>query len=139
MCEVMNLIMTSLLGVAAFTDIKKKVVSIYLLIGITFAAILAAVFLERDPKEVLYGVGIGILFFLISKCTREQVGYGDSWLILALGIYTGGSMLMEILAAAGFGAALFSLIFCALHTWNRKYAIPFIPFLSAAYIGVVLL
>ena len=139
MCEVVNLFMTSLLGVASYVDIKKKMISVYLLAGITLTAVAALFLLEKETGDVLFGAGIGIIFFFISKCTGEQIGYGDSWLVLALGIYAGGKLLTEILFAATFGAGLFSLIFCMLHTWNRKYAIPFIPFLTAAFIGVVLL
>ena len=139
MCTCMNVIMTVLLLLAAFKDMKKRSVSLRLLVILSIFALLSTFLRNDNVWDVLGGAAIGFLFFLISKCTGEQIGYGDSWLILVLGVYVGAKSLIWILFAASFGAGLFSLCFCAIHKWNRRYSIPFIPFLAAAFLGVVML
>ena len=85
------------------------------------------------------GVAVGLLFFGISKVTKEAVGYGDSWLVTILGMYLGGRRLLEVILTATVLAGIFSLIFCVFQGWDRKRSIPFVPFLTVAYLGVVLL
>lgn len=137
MCELADVMMSTLLAFATFMDIKTKEISVYLLVIITEVAVFSAFIRGETWMSILGGAGIGVLFFIFSKCTREQIGYGDSWLILSLGIHAGVTKLIWILFAASFGAAMFSLIFCMIHKWNRRYSIPFIPFLAAAFIGVI--
>lgn len=139
MCTGMNVIMMVLLLLAAFNDMKKRSISVRLLILLSIFALTAMLLRKDNLWDLLGGAAIGLLFFLISKCTGEQIGYGDSWLILVLGIYAGAKDLIWILFAASFGAGLFSLCFCVIHKWNRRYSIPFIPFLAAAFLGVVML
>lgn len=139
MCEIVNIVMAVLLGAAAVTDLRKREISVCMLVMLTVLSSAAALMQKENLWELLGGIGIGMLFFLISRCTREQIGYGDSWLILILGIYVGASKLLSLLLAASFGAGIFSLIFCVIYKWNRKYSIPFIPFLTAAFVGVVFL
>ena len=139
MHEFVNVMMALLLVWAAFIDIKKKEISFNFLLFLMFVSLSMLLIQKTSLLEILGGAGIGCFFFLVSKCTREQIGYGDSWLILILGIYVGATKLVWILFAASFGAGIFSLIFCAMYQWNRKYTIPFIPFLAAAFVGVVLI
>ena len=139
MCEIGNVIMMGTLMAAAWEDWKRKEVSVYLLLGMNLLAVLCAIVCNKEVSDVLLGVGIGLGFFAVSKMTEEKIGYGDSWLILILGIYVGGKELLLVLFTASFGATIFSFVFCMLHQWNRKFSIPFIPFLCAAFLGVMVL
>ena len=139
MCEVGNVIMMGALVAAAWEDWRKKEVSVCLLLGMNLVAIVFAILCEKEISDIILGVGIGSGFFLISKITEEKIGYGDSWLITILGIQVGGRSLLLLLFTASFGAAIFSMIFCMLHQWNRKYSFPFIPFLCAAFWGVIMI
>ena len=137
MREIANVIMLGGLLYASWGDWKNKEVSVMLLVKMSAFAVLARIILGGDLVDVVWGVVIGLCFFLLSKITREQIGYGDSWLITILGIYLGGEVMACLLLAACFGAGLFSLIFCSVYQWNRKYTIPFFPFLTAAFVGVI--
>ena len=139
MCGWTDGVMALLLVVGSLEDVRKKEISVRYLSGLTIYASISAILSQRNAASVLGGAGIGLLFFFISKWTQEQIGYGDSWMILAIGIYAGAKNLVWILFAASFGAGMFSLVFCMLHKWNRKYTIPFIPFLAAAFAGVMIL
>ena len=133
-----DVLMIGTLLVASWGDWKRKEISVRILLLMTVLASVKAIFFSEKFLEVILGLVIGIGFLLISKWTEEQIGYGDSWLILILGVYVGFEKLLILLFTASLGAALFSLIFCVIHKWNRNFTIPFVPFLAAAYVGVML-
>lgn len=69
----------------------------------------------------------GVLFLFFGFVTDEAVGYGDGWLILALGLWMSAE---ELLSAVFLGMILgsgFAICF-------GKKEIPFVPFLGAAYV-----
>ena len=74
------------------------------------------------------GAGVGILFLLVSKVTREGFGYGDSWAILALGIYLGLWGVLDVLVGTFCFLAVAALVCLTAKKMSRKHTIPFIPF-----------
>ena len=140
MCKIEDVIVFILLAVCSVSDWKRKTIPALLLVVLSFAV--AVIALSCDVVSLSLragGVFLGLLFLFVSKVTKEAIGYGDSWLILLLGIFIGGKMIMEIVFMASFLAALFSLGYGLLRGWNRKNTLPFVPFLAMAYVGVVLL
>lgn len=140
MCEIEHGLVAVLLGIIAYRDLRTKQIScLSLVLMAVLVLVLRMIFVEDSMWSTLGGVAVGISFFFISKYSRESVGYGDSWLILLLGIFLGGKMIMELVFVASFLAALYSIGYGFIRGWNRKNTIPFIPFLTLAYLGVVLL
>lgn len=140
MCGIEKALVAVLLVVMAYRDWRTKQIScLSLVLMAILVLVLRMLFVEDTIWSTLGGVAVGIAFFFISKYSRESVGYGDSWLILLLGVFVGGKMIMEVIFTASFLAALFSIGYGLVRGWNRKNTIPFIPFLAAAYVGVVLL
>lgn len=140
MCEVVKWIEILFLTVISVWDIRKKEIPFIALLMMSGVMILARIFLiDESIVSTLGGILVGILFFAMSKCTGESIGYGDSWIILLLGIYLGGKKIVELVLIASFVACVFSLICCAKNGWKRKQTIPFVPFLTIAYLGVVML
>lgn len=69
----------------------------------------------------------GILLLTIGYFTQEEIGYGDGWLLLALGMWMElRELLWMFFAGIGLGG-LYALLFC-------KKELPLVPFLTAAYI-----
>ena len=120
-------------------DWWQQISCLSLVLMAALVLVLRMVFVDDTIWSTLGGAAVGISFFFISKYSRESVGYGDSWLILLLGIFLGGKIVVEVLFVASFLAALFSIGYGLVRGWNRKNTIPFIPFLAVAYVGVVLL
>ena len=140
MCKIVDVIMILLLCIATIGDWKRKTVTVNLLLWMSGVAVFAALILRRNSwKEVALGLLIGLFFLILSKLTEEQIGYGDSWLIGILGVYLGGTDLMVLILAASFTAGIVSLIYCSAHRWSRRHELPFIPFLTMAFVGVCLL
>ena len=96
------------------------------------------VFLEKmeqtnveDLVGICAGIGVGVLFLLVSKMTEEAIGYGDSVAIMILGGYLGFWKVVEVLAAAIFTSGVCSVI---LAFRGRVKTMPFFPFLTLGYI-----
>lgn len=140
MCEVENWTMLLALMTVSISDIRKKEIPVVSLILMSVSLLILRIFVLNTTWEAtLGGIVVGVLFFAISRLTREAIGYGDSWVILFLGICLGGVVTIQILFWASFMTSVFSIIKCIRHGWNRKQTLPFLPFLTVAYIGVVML
>jgi leader peptidase (prepilin peptidase)/N-methyltransferase len=92
-----------------------------------------------SPAQHLAGGLVGVLFLGISKLSKEAIGYGDSWLIGILGILMGAREMLAVLFIASLLAAAGSLIILWKKRWNKKAAIPFVPFVAVVYLGAILL
>lgn len=140
MCGIANGVVTGILVLIAYQDWRTKKISIALLSMLTILVCLLQVLVIREGIwSVLGGLLVGGIFLFISASTKEAIGYGDSWLITALGVYLGSTKILEVMLAACVGASLFSLWKLFQKGWNKKISIPFAPFLMAAYVGAVYL
>lgn len=140
MWKITDGILMIFLFVASWIDIKKKQLPFLLLLIMSFATLILRIFWMEDTlRSTIGGIFIGLLFWGISKFTQESIGYGDSWIIILLGIYLGGMRTLEIVFIASVGVSIFSIMICVRCGWKRNKTVPFVPFLTAAYLGVVLL
>lgn len=140
MCKVAEILMLVLLLFMGYQDWKSKQISGALLLGMTFAVALLRLFVWTESWwYTVGGIGVGLLFFIISKCSKEAVGYGDSWLILILGIFAGAIDTLQIVFTATVLCGIFSLFYCMKNGWRKGHTLPFVPFLAMAYMGVVFL
>ena len=90
---------------------------------------------ELPPVLLAAGGCTGIVFLLISRASGEAFGYGDSILILIIGVFLGFWNLLYLLLGAFSMAAVFSAVMMIKHGFSRKSSFPFVPFLAAAYLG----
>lgn len=140
MCKITDGIVLILLGICAISDWRKRTIPALLLI--VLSAVVGIVVLCCDVVSLRLRVGgllLGSLFFVISKITKESIGYGDSWLILLLGIYMGYLRAIGVLFAASVLAGLVSIFFLWKHCWKRTATLPFVPFLCISYLGAMVL
>ena len=77
------------LGINSWIDIRKKQVSLLLIIIFAVCGTVWTIYSRRNVPEVLMCVGTGFLFVLISILTEGAVGMGDGWLLMALGTVPG--------------------------------------------------
>ena len=139
MCKIGYLVIAGFLLVISVIDVKKKQLPIWLLIIMSLLiVILRMVCIEDTWCSTIGGIAVGVVFFVIGKLTKEAIGYGDCWIILLLGIVLGGMKIVEVVLSASFTASLFSIAYCIKKGWDKEYAIPFAPFLTIAYLGVML-
>ena len=140
MCEIENVLMALVLVIMAYRDCRTKHISCLSLFIMTILVLVLRIALVEDSLwSTLGGVAVGIAFFLISKCSKESVGYGDCFLILLLGIFLGGKRLTEVVLVATLLTSIFSIVYCMFRGWKKNHTVPFVPFLAVAYVGVMFL
>lgn len=140
MCKIADgAVLMMLIGLAVL-DWRKKEIPVFLLIFMNVIVVGISIFCQTESVwSRVGGLAIGIVLLIISKCTREAIGYGDSWLILILGIYVGALRMLQILFAASLLSAVCSLFYLWKRHWKKKETIPFVPFLALAYLGEMIL
>lgn len=128
------------LVVLAVADVRKKRLPLLLLLSGGFF-IIAQSFCDRDISVISLAAGgmTGVLFLFISMITKEAFGYGDSILILIMGTFLGFWDILYLLMGAFLMAAVFSAVMLIKTRFDRKASFPFVPFLTIAYIGGMLL
>ena len=124
------------LFILSIIDIRWKRVRVRnLLILLVISTLLQLLCGRNSFLEVIAGGICGGVFLLLSKGTKEAFGYGDSILILSLGILFGGWNLLWILFVAFLLSSVYGGIMILRKKYTRKSSFPFFPFLTLAYLG----
>lgn len=138
MCKIADAVVFFMLAVAGVMDWRKKELPVWYLVGMSIGITIFAVCCkEIGLWHRLAGVALGVVFIGISKATKEAIGYGDSWLILLLGVHLGGLGALQVLFTASLFAAIYALFYLWIRKWRRNATLPFVPFLALAYVGVM--
>lgn len=117
------------------SDIRfRKVPTVCLIIGGVLAAVYCLVFQREQWVLSAMGLLAGVVFTLISKVTKEGIGYGDSILICILGVYLGLWSLLEMLLITWVLVAVAAMVVLIKKRCSRKATIPMMPFLMLGYI-----
>ena len=126
-----------LLGISVydiyFHRISKAVLVLANLLAVFYALLQAG----TSREELLWaaaGASAGVLLLGIARLTEEAVGYGDGWLVVALGSYLGLWGLVEVLAAAWVLLAVAAAVCLVGKRWSRNAALPMTPFLTARFL-----
>ena len=138
MWEISDGIIFVLLLRLAIIDYAWHKVPKAMLASMGISSILLQCFGEMADWHLLAGgAGIGLLFLFISKVTREEIGYGDSWGIFFLGIYLGLWKVLEVLAVTFVILFIWSVVIWCAGKRGRQQEIPFYPLLSIGYFVVL--
>ena len=131
-----NVIMGVYLISLSYSDMKRRKLSVgVIVLGFLSALVFQAITGIESWRAVAGGILTGFLFMGISRLTEEKIGYGDSLLIIVLGTFLG--MWILLLGAFGLAAAV-SILLMIKRKFTRKSMIPFVPFLTVAYMGEML-
>lgn len=128
------------LCVAAFMDVREKQISVLYVAAGSAAGVLLQIFLGTMRfSEAAGGCLVGAAVLLIAFLTREQIGYGDGLVLVTTGVFLGVLENIILLLASLVIAVLAGVLLVRLKRIKRRQRIPFIPFLLAGYIFVLLL
>jgi len=103
-------------------DLKEQRISMMVILELCGSGMLCAVQAGRAPSLLP-----GCLILLTGFFSRERIGYGDGWLMLALGMWMNTAELLRLFSGGVMLGFLYSL-------GCRKREIPLVPFLTAAYV-----
>lgn len=124
------------LVVCAAIDLKKRSLPMWLLWAGSLGVLLISLWNTRLNLFPLFqGAVPGIVLGIISWITREAVGYGDVWIITLLGIYLGIWDTATLVCIAFFFSSIAAVGCLVWKKFRRDTRIPFVPFLTAAYVG----
>lgn len=129
------LLIFALLLVNSLKDIKKREISLPLVIGFAAIGIGRAACLGRITTEYFAALGIGGMVILVSVVTRGAIGIGDGLILLALGTVMTWQELGCVFMNGILCCCICSAIILLLPGKNRKTQIPFVPFLLVGYVG----
>lgn len=126
------------LFLCSWQDIRRKKISIPLILGGLAALLMGAWFCQKlNVGSRLGGLSLGILLLGMNPVTRGQVGIGDGLIVCIMGLCLGFNQSVLLLLYALVGAAFLSGILLMVFHVNRKMTIPFVPFLLLGYLGVL--
>lgn len=123
-----------LLGIQGFIDLKYREIPLWISLlgaGIGMAFCIEE---ERTIVSIFLACIPGIIVLVFSKFTKEVIGYGDGILLLVMGTYLPIEKLLSIGMLAFTIAGIVALVLLVIFRKKGSYEIPFIPFLSLAYI-----
>lgn len=122
------------LCILSIIDISLHRIPLWLVAAGGAGAVIVRAFQTEVPFVlVLAGAGIGAVFLIVSKLTREAFGYGDSLLIIIMGIFLGLWNLLGVLLGAFLFSSVFAVIFLIYKGLDRQAGYPFVPFLLISY------
>lgn len=135
------------LMVLSVMDIREKQVPLYLLLVGLFLAMTTGIGEGIREEEIrgemnLIRIGwktlLGLMpgaFFLGIAWVSGKAGKGDGLVLMILGVFTDYRICMIIFSVSLLLVSAFSVCMMALRRIHRKTCLPYIPFLTAAYIG----
>lgn len=118
-------------------DIRSRRVPIWMLLlgGGAVLAVLAGQMISGAVKyyEVCTGILPGFILLLIAFATKKA-GYGDGIVLLLVGMVSGGGKGLWIFCISLFLISIFSVILLLCHKVRRNSEVPYLPFLTVAWI-----
>lgn len=129
---------TFMLLLTIFDIRKKEIPALWLLLFGAVSFIYVGLKGEKEWIFVVYSLIPGAFFLALSLCTKESVGYGDGWTVLALGVLIGLRQCFAVVFTGLVFSAVFSLIMLVLRKVNGKSRLPFLPFITMG-LGVTMI
>ncbi len=116
---------------AVFDGLRRQIPLAVVWLGMLTAACLRAngIMGEVGVTAALLSLIPGTGFFLLSFLTREKVGYGDGWVLLMIGLFSGFFQCFLILLIGLLLESMVAVVLLTLKKIQRDKEIPFSPFL----------
>lgn len=122
---------------SALIDLRKKEVNISLCISVALVGLIYEIFISKtDILSIILGILPGIFLMLTSIVTNEEIGKGDAAILSTIGIFLGLKKTILVLIYALFSTIIIGGILLLIRKKNKKYKIPFIPFILFSYIAL---
>lgn len=129
-------VMAVFLGIESVNDLKAHTVRMISVLVFAVLGVGINIFGKGlSGKDMVAGVGVGMLCLFIAKVTNEEIGYGDGWILCTTGIYLGGRENFVLFFAASIAAAVYAVFLLAICKKEKKTEIAFVPFLFAVHMA----
>ena len=132
-----TVVITIFLILSTLLDLRKKEVNISLCVGVALLGLIYEIFISKaELLSVILGIIPGIFLILTSMATNEEIGKGDAAILCTIGIYLGLKKSILVLIYALFMTVIIGGILLLIRKKNKKYKIPFVPFILFSYIAL---
>ncbi|MCI5602806.1 MAG: prepilin peptidase [Clostridiales bacterium] len=132
-----TVVITIFLILSTLLDLRKKEVNISLCVGVALLGLIYEIFISKaELLSVILGIIPGIFLILTSMATNEEIGKGDAAILCTIGIYLGLKKSILVLIYALFMTVIIGGILLLIRKKNKKYKIPFVPFILCSYIAL---
>lgn len=132
-----TIVITIFLILSTLIDLRKKEVNISLCISVALVGLIYEIFISKtDILSIILGILPGIFLMLTSIVTNEEVGKGDAAILSTIGIFLGLKKTILVLIYALFSTIIIGGILLLIRKKNKKYKIPFVPFILFSYIAL---
>lgn len=128
--------MTGWLLVSSVMDIRTRRLPVWLLAMGSGLSAVAVLYQKSGYIEVLWGIMPGLLLLAIAFIT-QKAGYGDGIVLSCLGMVLGGEKGLLLFGISSFLLALCSLVLLVFRKVGRNTGMPYLPFLTVAWIAVI--
>ncbi len=130
-----TIVITIFLILSTLIDLRKKEVNISLCISVALVGLIYEIFISKtDILSIILGILPGIFLMLTSIVTNEEIGKGDAAILSTIGIFLGLKKTILVLIYALFSTIIIGGILLLIRKKNKKYKIPFVPFILFSYI-----
>lgn len=133
------LVMGLVLLIQSIWDIRYKEIPIMVTVIFGILGIIFTLFVKREWLDVLYALLPGLLSLGIGRVTKEAIGYGDGFLLCAMGMYISCEDVLAIVMMAIVIGGVFAFICLVLRRKSGKDQLPFVPFMFVAWVLFVLM
>lgn len=116
---------------AVFDSMRKQIPLVVVWLGMLAAICLRinGITGEEGLTAAALSLMPGMGFFLLGFLTREKVGYGDGWVLLMIGLFSGLFRCFLILLTGLLLESVVAVVLLAFKKIQRDKEIPFSPFL----------
>lgn len=131
-------VVMGMLTLCTAQDIRKKQIRLNPLLFLGILGILLHMLWRiHSIENLLLGMSVGIVLLVVSILTGGKIGAGDAVLLIVTGIYLGLEQNLELFFCGLLMCSVCSLALFVFRKKSRKDSIPFVPFLLAAYMGML--
>lgn len=132
-----TIVITIFLILSTLIDLRKKEVNILLCISVALVGLIYEIFISKtDILSIILGILPGIFLMLTSIVTNEEIVKGDAAILSTIGIFLGLKKTILVLIYALFSTIIIGGILLLIRKKNKKYKIPFVPFILFSYIAL---
>lgn len=134
--QMLQFIIISFLIMLSICDIREKKVPVIFLTAGVFAAIIYEVTMViggANLKASLLGAVPGIAV-IVAAFIKDWIGKADGIVLAALGLVTDYRSILSIISISIVLMALLSMLLLLLHKIKKNSELPYIPFVTAAYL-----
>lgn len=126
-----NVIWTiAFLIICTLTDVKERKINImFCVINQILMTVLNIFQRDFNVLSVMSGLGIGAMFLLINRISKNGIGMGDVFMIVTIGIVCGGTYTMELVFWSFALCSIYSIICIVLKKISLKSSLPLAPFM----------